>query len=125
ASYALGRANSLTGLADPEAGRIFWLAEAFTQAGNKDSPPTAVVFDAKRSVYDGAPSVAVPNDESFSVAAGGGRFYAAGRIGIVVVDARADPPGQGVVVPGYSCTTSGAQFDTATHRLFLHPRKNC
>jgi hypothetical protein len=130
-SYRLGRPNSFGGRADPDSGRIFWGAKPPIRSDSfqeRDAGPSAVVYDALHGMYIGAPTIGVPGsvpsdspDKTFAVAAGGGRFYAAGRGGIVVVDARATPPGQGIVFPGYSASTSRAILDPRKRRLFVQP----
>ncbi len=127
-TYSIGRSGVLGGLADPASGRLFWPASPpYQQAENSGSGPAAVVFDGQHRVYLGAPTVGGPPDITggFMMAVGGGRYYSLGRGGVIVGDATATPPGQGVVVLGFSCSVGSAAVDSRTRRLFAQEVTNC
>jgi hypothetical protein len=125
-SYSIGRNGALGGIADPESGRLFWASIPPYQQG-ANSGPAAVVFDGTHRAYIGAPTVAGPADleGQFMMAVGGGRYYSFSRAGITVGDATATPPGQGVLVSGFSCPVVSAAVDPSTKRLFTQEVSDC
>ena len=123
----LGRAGDQSGIAVPELKRIFYGAAPLAGSGATAAGPSAVLFDLDHTAYIGATTVSGPDAAygGYTMAAGGGRLYGAGPGGIVVIDARQTPLGQGLVYPLYSCYARNAMVDSSNRRLFVIPYDKC
>jgi hypothetical protein len=123
-AYYLGRPAVLAAVADPSSGQVYYPdIPPPGAAAESASAPTAVVFDVASKTYIGAPSVGVAQDASggYAMAVGGGRWYSAGRGGIVVGSSGSTPPGQGQLIAGYSCWTAQVLVDPSSRTLFIRP----
>lgn len=126
-SYFLGRTASSGVVADPQDRRLFFTAlPPSGTTGANAAGAAAVVFDADHSAYVGAPTVAAPNEGSYTLVVGSHRYYSLGRHGVIVGGATGTPLGQpNPSWHGFACNTAEAVVDPRTRLIFVRPGAGC